>query len=446
MTAVSIAHHSKRISRALVLFVAVTGLAGCGPAAPEAETSRMDSRVSFTDDELAVIRTLSPLPPLPPDPTNRYADDPAAARLGHRLFYEPRLSADGSIACASCHAYKRGFGDGGTLARGLGPLTRHSMAIWNVAYNEWFFWDGRVDTLWGQALQPLEEPAEHGTTRLGVVHTLHDDPVLCEEYEAAFGALPELDDETRFPPSGGPRDDDRAGIAAWASMTEDDRHAVSAAFVNVGKALAAYERKLVSRRAPFDIFVEGLLDSDPEKLAALDEPAQRGLALFIGRANCIECHAGPTVSTGSFHSNGVPPTDGGELTDAGRFDGVERLKQDDFKAAGPYSDASPEARAAALEKVESLVREQKSWGTFKTPTLRNVALSAPYMHEGQLATLEDVLRHYNTLEHAVFPDGHTDTSLQPLRLTDEELADLKAFLHALTDQAIDLALTVPLED
>ena len=223
----------------------------------ETKDSGVKTAVSFTTDELATIHTLSPLPPLAPDPTNRYADNPAAARLGHRLFYEPRLSADGSIACASCHAYTKGFGEGGTLARGLGPLTRHSIAIWNVAYSDWFFWDGRVDTLWGQALEPLEEPAEHGMTRLSVLHVLHDTPLLRKEYETIFGELPQLDDEERFPPSGRPDDENPDGAKAWAGMTEEDRHSVNVAFANVGKAFAAYERKLVSRRAPFDIFVEG---------------------------------------------------------------------------------------------------------------------------------------------------------------------------------------------
>ena len=363
----------KRWFRAIALLAAVASLPGCRPA-PEAETPRIETAVPFTDDELAAIHTLSPLPPLAPDPSNRYADDPSAARFGQRVFYEPRFSADGSIACASCHAYAKGFGDGGTLARGLGPLTRHSMALWNVAYSDWFFWDGRVDTLWGQALQPLEEPAEHATTRLAAMHVVHDDPLLRAEYEAIFGALPELDDEVRFPPSGRPDDEDPAGAAAWACMTDDDRHAVNVAFVNMGKALAAYERKLVSRRAPFDVFVEGLLEGDAEKLTTLDESAQRGLKLFVGRANCRDCHAGPNFSTGSFHSNGVPPTDGGATTDAGRYEGIARVKQADFTVGGRYSDAGPEARAAALDKVQSLERDRESRGTFKTPTLRNVAL------------------------------------------------------------------------
>ena len=320
------------------------------------------------------------------------------------------------------------------------------MALWNVAYSDWFFWDGRVDTLWGQALQPLEEPAEHATTRLAVMHVVHDDALLRAEYEAIFGALPELDDEVRFPPSGRPDDEDPAGAAAWAGMTDDDRHAVNVAFVNVGKALAAYERKLVSRRAPFDVFAEGLLEGDAEKLTVLDESAQRGLKLFVGRANCRDCHAGPNFSTGSFHSNGVPPTDGGAPTDAGRYEGIARVKQADFTVGGRYSDAGPEARAAALDKVQSLERDRESWGTFKTPTLRNVALSAPYMHQGQVATLRDVLRHYNTLENSVLTGRHAETVLTPLGLTDDELADLEAFLHALTDEAIDPALRGPLYD
>ena len=427
---------------ACALLMIIASLPGCRPAT----TLPAEIAVSFSDDELATIHTLSPLPPLPPDPTNRFADDPQAARFGQRLFYEPRLSADGSIACASCHAFAKGFGDGGTLARGLGPLTRHSMAIWNVAYNDWFFWDGRVDTLWGQALEPLEEPAEHGMTRLSIVHVLHDVPLLRSEYEAIFGAMPDLDDEERFPPSGRPDDEDDAGAAAWEGMTDDDRHAVNVAFVNVGKALAAYERKLVSRRAPFDVFVEGLLDGDAKKLAALDESAQRGLKLFIGKANCLACHASPTFTTGAFRSNGIPPTEGGPLFDAGRYDGIARIQQNQFAAGGRYSDAGPQARSKARDRTESIVRSAETWGSFKTPSLRNIARSGPYMHEGQVATLKDVLQHYNTLENSVFPEHHSGEKLMPLGLTMRELADLEAFLHALTDESIDPSLTVPLSD
>lgn len=426
---------------AMVMLAFVASLAGCSSKAPEVQSS-----VSFTDEELAVIHTLSPLPPLAADPTNRYADDPSAARFGQRVFYEPRLSADGSIACASCHAYAKGFGDGGTLARGLGPLTRHSVALWNVAYSDWFFWDGRVDTLWGQALEPLEEPAEHGMTRLSVAHVVHDDPVLSAEYEAIFGALPELEDKERFPPSGRPDDEDPVGAKAWANMTDDDQHAVNVVFANVGKAFAAYERKLVSRRAPFDVFVEGLVEGDADKLAAIDESAKRGLKLFVGRGNCHKCHSGPNFSDGSFHSNGIPPTDGGEPADAGRYEGIARIQQTDFGAGGRYSDAGPEERAAALEKIQTLAREKKLWGTFKTPTLRNIARSAPYMHEGQVATLKDALRHYNTLENSVLAEHHAESLLVPLGLAEDELADLEAFLNALTDEAIDPVLRVPLED
>ena len=157
---------SSMLARVAMLLALISGLSGCGP---KTQTSNNEPSVSFTEDELDLIRTLSPLPPMAPDPTNRFADLPAAAQFGQRLFYEPRLSADGSIACGSCHAFKRGFGDGGTLARGLGPLTRHSMALWNVAYHDWLFWDGRADTLW--SVSPACRLASRTSPRCAVTPT-----------------------------------------------------------------------------------------------------------------------------------------------------------------------------------------------------------------------------------------------------------------------------------
>ena len=158
----------------------------------------------FEEAAVALILAMGELGDPPPDPTNAVADDPRAARLGQFLFFEQRLSGTGTIACATCHEPGRSWTDGREVAEGLGTLTRHTPSLWNVAYNRWFFWDGRADSLWSQALSPLEHPDEHGGSRLQYAHLVHGDPELRAAYERVFGPLPELEDTERFPPEGRP--------------------------------------------------------------------------------------------------------------------------------------------------------------------------------------------------------------------------------------------------
>jgi cytochrome c peroxidase len=203
---------------------------------------------------------------------------------------------------------------------------------------------------------------------------------------------------------------------------------VNRVFVAVGKALAAYQRRIVSRGAPFDVFVEGLREDDPARLAALSEPARRGLKIFVGRGQCRICHVGPNFTDGEFHDIGVPPR-AGLAPDHGRADGVARLTRDEFQAGGHFSDdpQSEAARTTAFLDPNASVR-----GQVKTPSLRNVATTAPYMHQGQLAALGDVVRYYSTLEGRTPPGPDDEKILAPLRLDEGETADLIAFLESLT--------------
>lgn len=354
----------------------------------------------FTPDEVKRILQHSPLPAPPRDTSNALSDDPAAARLGQFLFFEPRLSGNGHLSCASCHDPERGFTDGKTISEGAGTGRRHTPALWNVAYNRWFFWDGRADSLWSQALKPMENPAEMAGSRDAVFRLVRDDGALRAAYEPVFGA---------FPPAA-------------------DRASVNRVFVNVGKALAAYQRKIVSRGAPFDVFVEGLRAGDPERLGALSDSARRGLRIFVGRGQCRTCHAGPNFTDGEFHDIGVPPA-AGLGRDPGRVDGVASLSRDEFQAGGAFSDdpQSEAARTTAFLDPSASVR-----GQVKTPSLRNVATTAPYMHQGQLATLPDVVRYYSTLEGRIPPGPDDEKILAPLNLDAGESADLVAFLETLT--------------
>jgi cytochrome c peroxidase len=386
--------------------------------------------------ERDVLLELSPLPDPPPDPTNAVHADPAAARLGQALFFDRRLSADATVSCATCHVPEQSWTDGRPLARGVSALPRHTMTLWNVAHNRWFFWDGRKDTLWSQALAPLEDEREHATSRLAVLHVLHADEGYRRAYTDVFGPLPELTDATRFPRDARPTPEtpEQPHHVAWQAMSAADQEAATRAFVNVGKALAAFQRNLVSRAAPFDEFVEGLRTGDAQKVAALSPAAQRGAALFAGKARCFLCHDGPLLSDLEFHDNRVPV--GEEGGDPGRKLGIRRLQADPFNSRSVFADDGGEAGRI---KVGLLVSDSHGGKLFKTPTLRNIARTAPYMHEGQLATLADVVRFYDTLEGAA-PESGSERIIQPLGLTEEERADLVAFLESLTDEGLPAEL------
>jgi cytochrome c peroxidase len=274
------------------------------------------ARGGWTSAQLAELRSM-PLPelePLPPDPTNRVADDPRAADLGRRLFFDTRLSSNGRVACSTCHQPDRGFQDGTSLAVGVGTTARRTMPIAGMARTPFLFWDGRKDSLWAQALGPLESPVEHGGTRAQYAHAVADH--YRGEYEAVFGPLPDL---SAVPASAAPAGNGTA-TAAWVALTETQRDAVTRVFVNIGKAIAAYERRVELGASRFDEYVAAVTTGRSGD-SILDDGEIAGLRLFIGRANCTQCHNGPLFTNNEFHNTGVPPRpelliDHGRLTGA----------------------------------------------------------------------------------------------------------------------------------
>jgi cytochrome c peroxidase len=424
----------------LSTLVAAAGLTAIlGAAAPPAP----DDRVVFTADELARIYRRSPLGELPRDPTNSVADSVSAAALGQFLFFDTRLSANGEIACATCHQPARGFSDGRAVAMGLAPGRRNTPSLLNAALNHWFFWDGRADSLWAQALQPLEGPREEGGDRLHIAHRVAADAALSTAYQRVFGPLPALTDTARFPAHARPDPDPRSPMAqAWRAMAPGDRSEVNRVFSNLGKAIEAYERQLVSGGAPFDTYVEGLRTGDSTKTAALSPAAVRGLKLFVGAANCGACHTGPSLSDSEFHNLGLPLLPGAE-PDPGRSAGMTLLRADIFNAAGPFSD---DPTGTAEQRLGFLPPPQSQLGAFKTPSLRNVALTAPYMHDGRFATLPEVLEFYAQGKEAshgrILGTRDANLTLVPA-LTPDQRADLIAFLMALTGPPLPPALTEP---
>lgn len=389
---------------------------------------------------------LSPLPAPPQDSTNRVADDPVAAEFGQKLFFEMRMGGDQAFSCASCHKAEMEFTDQLQVSETfLGRTTRNAPTVWNTAHNRWQFWDGRADSHWMQALGPVENPVEMGSSRAEIAQMMWTQPDLRAEYENVFGVLPDLSDTSRFPHKARPVPDEpeHAHNVAWEMMTAEDQDTVNRVFSNVGKAIAAYERRLIRKSAPFDTYVEGLRDGDPAKLDAISESAKRGAALFVGKANCNLCHSGPNFSDGEFHNIGIaqPPNPAVPRTDNGRFGGVPQLKDSPFNALGPYSDDTNGPGADRLRFLKTIQFEQE--GSFKTPSLRNVAQTFPFMHAGQFQTLHEVVSFYSRLDQQP-PVGHRGEELVLLDLSPGEINDLVAFLESLTGEEFDESLLQPL--
>lgn len=322
--------------------------------------------LSACDPDLDRIGTLN-AEDLPPSPTNAYADDPEAAVLGQALFFEPRMSADGQLACSSCHDPDHAFADPRPFSLGAFGREgeRHAPTLMNVAFNTFQLWDGRADSLWSQPIKAIEAEAEGDFTRTELAHFIAAE--YAEAYVAVFGPLPDV---SRLPARA------RPGDAAWASMSEADRDAVNRVAANVGKAIEAYERKLLCVDTEWDRFMRGEIN--------LPENAIEGAEDFLeDGGDCEDCHSGPNLTDGAFHNLGLDHP--GEA-DFGRSAGVEQLFDDVFNGVGAYSD-DPEAGARALAEVT--MGDARDVGAFKTPGLRGVAQRDRFGHLGHEDDLVD---------------------------------------------------------
>lgn len=374
----------------------------------------------WTPAEIETLRSLSltALPPLPPDPTNHVADDPRAAELGHRLFFDARFSGDGTVSCASCHMPELNFQDARAHGRGIAETRRRTESIVGSAYFSWFFWDGRRDSLWSQALAPLESANEHGGDRAQYARLIAQN--YREAYAALFGPLPDLQEiPAHASPAG-----NGAARAAWDKLTSVQQHDLSHIYANMGKAIAAYERKLLPGASRFDQYVDAVTRGDVQRaneIFSADEV--EGLRLYIGKADCAQCHNTPLLSDGNFHNTGVPQHAETEH-DLGRAEGAQNLKNE-FDCASEYSDS---AKADCPTLPDSPTPARDMVGAFKTPSLRKTQFVAPFMHNAWYTSLREVLDHYNRAPAAMI--GQTE--LRPLDLDETELKQLEAFLLTLT--------------
>ena len=340
-------------------------------------------------------------PPWSGDPSNRASAQRGAIAFGERLFFDTRLSKNGLVSCAACHQPRKTWTDGHQRGIGLGVAERNTPTIANVRYAHWFGWDGSSDSLWAQSIRPILEPREMGMTPEAVARVVRGTRMFACHYRHAFGRAPPADDV--------------------------------AVLVDVGKALAAFQETLVTARTPFDNFRDALARNDASAMARYPAAALRGLRLFVGRGQCNACHAGPAFTNGEFSDIGVGFFVAPGKVDAGRHDGIRKLRESPYNLLGKWTDDASRRTATGTRHV---TLEHRNFGEFKVPGLRNVAETAPYMHNGSAKTLRDAVRHYSEVD----PDRlHADGEplIKALKLTDAEIDDLVAFLVTLSAPAQD---------
>ena len=355
----------------------------------------------LSNDDVPRILAHGPWPAEPArDPSNRVSGQPAAIAFGAALFHDTRLSRQGGLSCASCHQPARGFSDGLPTAVGLQAGTRNTLGLANLATQRWYGWDGANDNLWAQSLRPLLDAREMGSSLAGVAQTVRS------HARAARGLSPRL----RRGAGRGRRTRRRrrrqgtGGVPGNAASAPAPPSTSSATRCSAATAAAA---------------------------AAYPLSAQRGLALFLGRGRCYVCHSGPNFSNGEFSDIGVPFFVGKGQVDPGRHGGIQSLRASRYNLLGPFNDDASRSTATSTRHV---LLEHRHFGEFKVPSLRNLARTAPYMHNGSLRTLREVLRHYSELdENRLHADG--ERILVPLKLTPAETEDLLAFLDSLNEAA-----------
>lgn len=359
----------------------LTGIPGAGPLKLEeieAWLAKPSNHIPL-DVELPMGLNVGKIPekPLEENPLTK-----AKIELGRQLYFDTRLSSDNTISCASCHHPDKGYAFDTQFGVGVGGQEggRNSPISYNRILSEEQFWDGRAESLEAQAVGPIANPIEMGNTHEGAVKTLKEIPGYVTQFDAIF--------------------DD--------GLTID----------NVGKAIAAFERAIVTGPSAYDYYEqlkplkaldEEILEEEPElkekydrlmagaKAKPMSESAQRGHKLFFSeRVNCAACHVGANLADEKYHNLGIGMD--ADEPDLGRFE---------------------------------VTGEEKDKGAFKTPTIRNVELTAPYMHDGSLKTLEEVVQHYNK---GGTPNPWLSDKIKKLDLTDQEVADLVAFMKACTGE------------
>lgn len=524
----------------LFLVSALLGTVGCGRLVDDNLCG--SAGCEWSAEEWGRVSALAGLPADPPsDSSNKYVGISAAETLGKKWFFDGRFSGAATlldqlkrpvpyaraakgqamtVSCATCHDLGNGSIDDtstpGNVSIGAGWFDVNAQPVLNAAFYNLSFWNGRVDSLWAQALAATEGGVSMNSNRLHVAWVISD--LYRQDFQAAFpdAALPmtgmsaalvatlqtdgagagqcvlvggaSCTDQgcrvandaaggaagcwPRFPLQGKPGS--KAGCQvgdatepfgdAWDCMDPADQATVNRIFVSFAKAIAAYEARLVSRNSAFDRFVAA-----GAKSGMISPAAERGAMLFVGRAACSDCHNTPLLSDNLFHNIGVPQTGPGVPTEAecpsggvcdcveipdgtdsagnpiapkpaknclpwGGRDGLAKLQKNAFLRNSTWSDDTSDM--SRQRYIGPSVAETIPAGAWRTPSLRDIALTAPYMHDGVFGTLEQVIDHYDRGGGAADAVGVPAPQMRPLFLSDEDKSDLVEFLKTLTGEAL----------
>lgn len=448
----------------------VLALAGCGKFADSVFCA--SAGCDWKPGEWERIAALANPDDPPPDLSNEWRDNPIAVALGKEFFFDTAFSGNASqkdaikrdspparaakgepigIACVTCHDLERGGADvsssPGHVSVGAGWTDVNALSVLNSAYRQVVFWNGRADSLWALNAMVAESTTTLNGNRLKTAHEIATR--YARQYQQAFGPL-DVTTIASLPANGKP------GDAAFDTLSSGAQDMVTRVLVNWAKAIAAWEYKLISRDSPFDKFV-----TEGPSSTAISPAAQRGARLFVGKAACVDCHSGPQLTDELFHNVGVPQTgltvptiadclekDAGcdcstnktqSCPPWGAWDGLNKLKTTKWPRTDPvWGNKDDSSRASYVLPTDKYPPELLK-GAWRTPSLRNVALTAPYMHDGRYKTLEDVVWHYNSGGRLAGPEqvGALAPQIRPLLLTDAEQADLVAFLESLTGAPLD---------
>jgi cytochrome c peroxidase len=378
--------HMMRVS--ILWFVG--SLSACGAFAIAEDLPATKDLAVFNDDQIGPTLAHGPWPPVwQRDSSNRVSGQTSAIDLGRQLFFDARLSPSGRISCSSCHRPERSWSDGRPRGVGLRTSRRNTPSLYDVRLNRWFGWGGGGDSLWGQTLRPLLDADEMGSNAGHVKRYFASNAELASAYRAAFGR-------------------------EASSVGDDD------ALVDAAKALAAYQETIVSGRTAFDAFRDALQTGDRAAAQRYPVAAQRGLAVFIGSGGCSTCHAGPTFTDGSFREIAGTCADkasktAGEDGDVGRPADAARLLASPYNLAGPFND---DPKRTVPWQAKDLAGASTSPASFRVPSLRNVARTGPYLHDGSCTSLIDAVRSHTSGAGA---------------LADQDVNDLASFLETLAE-------------
>ena len=337
----------------------------------------------FTLSDGSKVPDIGQLPPVQANPDNLPNEDRIA--LGRALFFDNRISASGTMNCATCHLPHQGW----TVQTPLSPANpgrverRNSPTLINVGYNKALIWDGRAWPLEKQAIGSTKNPIHKGQDIDKLMAEFNQDPIMLERFQKAYGSKPNPAD--------------------------------------YGKALAVFQRHvIISGPSPFDRYLDG-------DKSAMDASAIRGMAIFKGKGGCMACHNGPNFTDSGFYNIGLnhnPILDDPVHQEVIQFD-AKRTKNMDWQEI-------------TTDPGRYLITHQnEDWGKFKTPTLRNLADTLPYMHDGRYRSLAEVIEHY---DRGGDQTRNQDPRIKPLGLTDQEKQDLKAFLLALRGPLPDIRM------